>query len=347
MNWLVGTYSKRSSEGIYLINLNEDSGEMNQIESFENISPKNPSFLVIGNNNKVFLVGESSKLEPGIVCSYKIIGQSLVKIDEISTNGSGPCHLSINKKNNFLVVVNYNSGDFSTYKISSDSKFEFIEKISHEGSSINQNRQQEPHAHSITFLNNETFYICDLGVDKIFKYQIDPVSLKIIDSSFIKSPEGSGPRHFVINSDKNRAYSINELDSTISLFDIDANKSLNLLQSFSTIPENYILDTTTADIHFSKNEKYIYGSNRGHDSIAKFFIEETGTLIFEKSFSTLGKTPRNFSISNSGDFCLIANENTDDIYSFKIDLNGDFIPTGYKLSIPSPVCLSEIFKRGS
>ena len=347
MNWLVGTYSKRNSKGIYLINLDEDSGQMSQIGSFGNLTPKNPSFLVIGDNNRVFSVGESSKLEPGIVCSYKIDGQSLVKIDEIETRGSGPCHLSINKKNNFLVVANYNSGDFSTYKISSDSKFEFIQKISHEGSSINLNRQQEPHTHSVNFLDNETFYICDLGVDKIFKYQIDPISLKIIDSSFTKTLKGSGPRHFVINSDKKRAYSINELDSTINFFEINSNKNLNLLQSVSTIPENYILDTTTADIHFSKNEKYIYGSNRGHDSIAKFFIEETGTLLFQKRFSTLGKTPRNFSISNSGDFCLIANENTDDIYSFKIDRNGDFIPTGYKLSIPSPVCLSEIFKRGS
>lgn len=344
MNWLVGTYSKRNSEGIYLINLNEDSGRMNQIESFGDVSPKNPSFLVIGDNNKVFSVGESSKLDPGVVCSFRISGQRLIKIDEIETRGSGPCHLSINKHNNFLVVVNYNSGDFATYKISKDLKFEFIEKVSHDGSSVNLQRQKEPHTHSINFLDNETFYVCDLGTDKIFKYEIDPISLKIIDSSFIKSLNGSGPRHFVINSDKNRAYSINELNSTINFFEINSNNNLILLQSISTIPENYTFDTSTADIHLSKNEKYIYGSNRGHDSIAKFSIQRNGRLIYDKSFSTLGKTPRNFSISNSGNICLVANETTDDIYSFKIDKNGDFIPTGYKLSIPSPVCLSEIFE---
>ena len=344
MNWLVGTYSKRNSEGIYLIDLDESSGEMHQIASFGSISPKNPSFLITGENNKVFSVGESTKEQPGVVCSYSFTSQSLNKIDEIETKGSGPCHLSINKKNNFLVVVNYNSGDFSTYKITSNSKFEFIEKISHKGFSINPNRQKEAHAHSINFLDNETFYVCDLGVDKIFKYQIDPISLKIINSSFIKTSPGSGPRHFIINSDKRRAYSINELDSTISFYEINSNKDLNCLQIISTIPENYNLETTTADLHFSKDLEYIYGSNRGHDSIAKFSIQSDGRLIFKKIFSTLGKTPRNFSISISGNICLVANENTDDIYSFKIDNKGDFIPTGYKLSIPSPVCLSEILK---
>jgi 6-phosphogluconolactonase len=344
MNWLVGTYSKRNSEGIYLIDLNESSGEIHQIESFASISPKNPSFLITGENNKVFSIGESTKEQPGVVCSYSINSQNLEKIDEIETNGSGPCHLSINKKNNFLVVVNYNSGDFSTYKITLDSKFEFIQKVSHKGSSINPNRQKEAHTHSINFLDNETFYVCDLGVDKIFKYQIDATSLKIINTSFINTPPGSGPRHFIINSDKRRAYSINELDSTISFYEINLNKDLNCLQIISTIPENYTLETTTADLHFSKNFKYIYGSNRGHDSITKFFIQNDGSLIFDKYFSTNGKTPRNFSISKSGNFCLVANENTDDIYSFKIDNNGDFISTGYKLSVPSPVCLSEILK---
>ena len=120
---------------------------------------------------------------------------------------------------------------------------------------------------------------------------------------------------------------------------------MRTLQIISTIPKDYSLETSTADLHFSSDLKYLYGSNRGHDTIAKFIINDDGTLIFDRHFSTLGKTPRNFAISKSGKFCLIANENTDDIFSFEIDSkNGDLVPTGYKIFIPSPVCLTEIFE---
>ena len=115
-------------------------------------------------------------------------------------------------------------------------------------------------------------------------------------------------------------------------------------QIISTIPKDYKLETTTADIHLSKDKNYLYGSNRGHDSISKFLVNNDGQLLFDKHFSTLGKTPRNFAITHSGKYCLVANENTDDIQSFKIDDNGNLISTGEKISIPSPVCLLEIIK---
>ena len=115
-------------------------------------------------------------------------------------------------------------------------------------------------------------------------------------------------------------------------------------QVISTIPKDYNFETTTADIHLSKDKNYLYGSNRGHDSISKFLVNNDGQLSFDKHFSTLGQTPRNFAISDSGNYCLVANENTDDIYSFRIDDKGDLISTGDKISIPSPVCLLEIIK---
>jgi 6-phosphogluconolactonase len=345
MNWLVGTYSKRNSNGIYRIHLNESSGEISLISSFSNVSPGNPSFLILDKKNKVYSIGESLNGDPGVVYSYNLINDKLIKINEAYTNGINPCHLSINDRNDFLVAVNYSSGDFSSYKVSLEGKLTFIEQITHSGSSINPNRQREPHAHSINFLDNYSFYVCDLGVDKIFYYKIDPDSYKIISTNFTNTKPGSGPRHFILNKYHRRAYSINELDSTINYFEIKPNNELRTLQVISTIPKDYYLETTTADLHFSSDLKYLYGSNRGHDTIAKFIINDDGTLIFDKHFSTLGKTPRNFAISKSGKFCLVANENSDDIYSFEINSkNGDLVPTGYGISIPSPVCLSEIFE---
>ncbi len=343
MNWFVGTYSKRGSKGIYLIEFDESNGKFKLINSFEKQSLLNPSFLAI-HNEYLYSVGESESPNPGTVSSYKINGNNIEKISEAFTNGDNPCHLAINSKNNFLVAVNYSSGDFSTYKITNGS-IGFLEKISHKGSSVNTSRQNEPHAHSINFINDETFFVCDLGIDKIIKYTINPKSQKINSEKYFKLNPGAGPRHFVINNSLNIAYSINELDSTISVFEIDKENNLSNFQNISTIPNDYIEETTTADIHFSQDGKFLYGSNRGHDSLAQFSINENGALNFERNISTEGKTPRNFAISKSGKFALVANENSDNISSFYIDKeSGNLKYTGQKIEIPSPVCLLEIIK---
>ena len=345
MNWLVGTYSKRKSEGIYILDFDEDREKFKLVNSFPEISPLNPSFLAIDSGYKnVYAVGESSSSDPGLIVSYNLINNNqLEKINQEFSFGDNPCHVAVNSKNDFLVVVNYSSGDFSTYKLE-NGKISFIEKISHEGSSLNKIRQNEPHAHSINFLDDQNFYVCDLGIDEIIRYSINKNNYKIISSKSYKTDPGSGPRHFVIDKKNRRAYSINELDSTINLFEIHSNFDLISNQIISTIPKNYDLETTTADIHFSKDKNYLYGSNRGHDSISKFIISDNGNLVFDKHFSTKGKTPRNFSISNSGKYCLVANENSDDIFMFRIDEHGDLIPTGEKISIPAPVSLLEIIE---
>ena len=343
MNWFVGTYSKRNSKGIYLIDFDESNGKFQLVNSFEDESPSNPSFLAIDNNN-LYSVGESGSPNPGVVVSYKILKDGIEIISKESTNGENPCHLSINKKNNFLVAVNYTSGDFSTYKVT-NGKLDFLEKITHKGSSINTSRQNEPHAHSINFIDNETFFVCDLGIDKIIKYSIDQQSLKINSQKPFDITLGGGPRHFVINKNGKFAYSINELNSTISVFNLNDKNDLLNLQNISTIPIDYELETTTADLHFSHDQRFLYGSNRGHDSIAQFSVNHNGTLEFEKHYPTLGETPRNFAISNSGKFSLVANENSDTICSFYIDQeNGNLEFTGEMIKIPSPVCLLEIIK---
>lgn len=344
MNWLVGTYSKRNSDGIYIIHFDEEKEEFIKLNSFPEISPGNPSFVISGLNNKIFAVGESVNGSPGVICSYILSNNELIKIDESETNGLNPCHLAINDQNDFLVAVNYSSGDFSTFSVDNEGKLKFIEKKSHKGSSINKDRQNEPHAHSINFFNNNNFFVCDLGIDKIIRYTTDSKSKKIIESNSYKTNPGAGPRHFIIDKENNAAYSINELDSTINFFNLSTDMDLISKQIISTIPKDYKLETTTADIHLSKDKNYLYGSNRGHDSISKFLVNNDGQLSFDKHFSTLGKTPRNFAITHSGKYCLVANENTDDIQSFKIADNGDLISTGEKISIPSPVCLLEIIK---
>ena len=220
-----------------------------------------------------------------------------------------------------------------------------VESVQHRGQSINPDRQQAPHPHSIIVSpDNQYIFVPDLGLDKILIYRFNQEKGKLRpnDMPWITLKPGAGPRHFTFHPIGKFAYVINELNSTLAAFLYNPNKgTLKEIQTISTLPEGYTGINYCADIHIHPSGKYLYGSNRGHNSIAIFTInKETGILTITGHETTQGDFPRGFAINPSGKFLLVANQRSNNIVSFRInDETGDLSPAGYTIEIPKPVCI--------
>ena len=349
----IGTYTKGNvvheglkSKGIYILGYDSKSGELNLLNTaFEK---DNPSFLSISPNGKyLYSVGEIDDERGGALSSYSIDKEnaSLSIINSISTGSSGPCHLMTNSSGSILLAANYAGGASTLAKINDDGSLDNeVQVIKHKGSSINPERQMEPHAHSINISPSGKYALVpDLGTDKVVIYEIDMLSKKLVpnDPSFVKVTPGMGPRHLEFHPNGKVVYVIHELEAHISVFDFDdQDGKLIEIQSISTLPPNHD-QKSCADIHISPDGKYLYGSNRGHDSLVIYKVSNDGRQIENVDYqSTLGNTPRNFAIDPNGNFLLAANQDSSDIFTFKINKdNGKLDPTGSKINIPYPVCI--------
>ncbi|MDP7612350.1 MAG: lactonase family protein [Dehalococcoidia bacterium] len=348
MEFYVGTYTRMGSDGIYHVNLDLQSGKMEEISVTGGV--ENPSFLAINStNDRLYSVGEITEDgRRGSVSSFSIKDDgSLTLLGSEQTGGPGPCHLSVVPGDGSVIVTNYAGGSVCMFPVNSESGI--LEKYSdfhqHEGSSVNKDRQEMPHAHSVTVDKNSKFaYVCDLGKDMIIVYEIDNKGRKLIernDMNVVVDP-GEGPRHFDFHPSLNYAYGINEIGSTISVYDYDRSTGvLSTNQKIPTLPENFDGFNGTADIHVSPDGLFVYGSNRGHDSIVIFSIDQSsGKIHYVGHESSRGETPRNFAMTPSGDLLLAENQDTGDIFSFYRDkTSGKLEFTGESITIPAPVCI--------
>ena len=346
----VGTYTGGKSEGIYVYRMDSASGALELASKATGI--ENPSFLAIAPGKRslyaVAEVGGSSGRPGGAVSAYSIAPGSgqLTYLNQQPTLGDGPCHLSVDHTGKYVLVANYGSGSLCVLPIESDGRLgESTDFVQHEGSSVDPQRQEGPHAHSITIdAANRFAFAPDLGIDKVMIYRLDLTRGKLVpsDQRFAQIRAGAGPRHFDFHPGGGYAYVINELDSTVTAFAYDgSNGSLRQLQTVSTLPEDFEGTSHTADVHVAPSGRFLYGSNRGHDSIAVFAIDEsTGELSFVDREPTQGETPRNFAIDPTGAFLLAANQRTDNIVTFRIDQqSGRLESTGHVAEVPTPVCL--------
>jgi 6-phosphogluconolactonase len=254
--------------------------------------------------------------------------------------------VTVDRTGRFVLVANYVGGNVSVLSIEPDGRLgSVIDADQHHGSSVNSNRQEGPHAHSIVLDQaNRYAYSCDLGTDKIMIYRFDSKKGKLTANQqpWVQVKPGAGPRHFTFHPSGRYAFVMNELDATVTSFRCDSAKgTLKEAQTVGTLPEGFSERNTTADIHVSPSGKFLYGSNRGHNSIVVFEIEErTGKLRFIEHVATEGRTPRNFAIDPTGTFLLAANQDSDTIVTFRLDpVTGRLRPTGYVAEVPSPVCL--------
>ena len=347
----VGTYTVRGSKGIYQYRMDASSGALELVSSSSGL--ENPTFLAIEPRRRyLYAVSEMLDDRPeGAVSAFSIAPETggLTYLNQQSTRGTGPCHVTVDKTGKFALGVNYSGGSVFVLPIRQDGSLgQATDFIQHEGSSVNAERQEGPHAHSVTLdATNCYAFAADLGLDKIIIYKFDSVEGKLAPNQqpWARVRAGAGPRHFAFHPNGRHAYVINELDSTLTAFAYDQMKgTLTEAETVSTLPGDFHGTKSCADVHVSPSGRFLYGSNRGHDSIVVFAIDdETGRLTYVDHEPSGGETPRNFVIDPTGTLLLAANQDTDSIVTFRIDQEtGKLNPTGHVVEVPAPVCLKLI-----
>ena len=342
-----GTYTQgeSSSKGIYRSTLDIETGKLST--PVLAAQAQNPSFLEIHPNGK-FLYAVNEDSGAGSVSAYAIDADTgdLKYLNKQPSGGAGPCHVSIDHAGKNLLVANYGSGSVSVIPVKPDGGLgEPTGFAQHLGSSVNPRRQEGPHAHSINVSPDNRFaFVADLGIDKIMIYKLDVEKGTIVTNSspFAKVKPGAGPRHFAFHPNGNFAYVINELDCTVTAFAYDsASGALTEIQTITTLPKEFDGSNTCAEVRLHPSGKFLYGSNRGHDSIVVYRVDlAKGTLTFVEHETANIKTPRNFNIDPTGKFCLVANQDKDSVVVFRIDQEtGALEPTEHKVSIAKPVCV--------
>lgn len=350
----VGTYSDRGSKGIYVMEFDRASGKLSELQTLED--KQSPSFLTIHPNRKflyaVYREGMNEDDKNGTVTAFRIDPKSgkLSKLNEQSSHGAGPCHISIDPKGKLAYVSNYGGGNLAVYPLNPDGSLGMAtDVIQHEGSSVNTNRQQAPHMHSIIpSENGDHLYASDLGIDKIMIYRPERErgEIKPAQPAYAASTPGAGPRHFTLHPNGKLAFSIEELSSTIAAYTVDQKTgALKAVDRVPTLPEGtQVQNNTTADIHVSPDGKYVYASNRGHDSIVIYAIDaDSGKLSYVGHEGSGGAHPRNFCIDSQGEFVFVANRDNDNVVIFERDANsGKLSPTGSEAHIPAAVCIQQL-----
>lgn len=342
LNLIVGTYTNPcESKGIYVYEFDSNTGDFNFKNATENII--NPSYLTISADNKfVYSVNENG--QKSTVSSFGINSKS-EKLDFINSQdskGADPCYIINDDKN--VIAANYSGGNISVFGKNSDGSLtEAKQVIQHFGKGINAKRQEKPHVHMVYFSPDNKYVLAnDLGTDKVYVYQYNPNGgneiLKLKNSVDVKS--GSGPRHLIFSKDGKFVYVLQELDGTLTSF-IYSNGILKKVAETSVVAKDFKGDIGCADIHISADGKFLYATNRGNaNDISVFKTHKNGKLQFVERTSTLGKGPRNFSIDPTGNFLLVANQNSSEIVIFKRDkTTGILTDTGKRISLCSPVCL--------
>ena len=352
----VGTYTNAKSKGIYAFTLQTLNGGGTQDNKLVPLGlaaqVTSPSFLAVDLKRRfVFAVNEVDKTagQPGGgVSSFSIDPKTglLTSINQQSSMGKGPCHIVVDNTGKNVIVANYGSGSVAVFPVSADGKLgEASTFIQHQGSSVDKNRQEGPHAHCVALdAANHFAFVCDLGLDKVMIYRFDPQAGKLTpnDPPFASIKHGSGPRHITFGRDGKFAYVNNEMASTVTAFAYDDKAgALTEIQSLSTLPEDFKGNTSTAEIAVHPSGKFLYVSNRGHDSIAIFAIDQTkGTLTYVEALSTGGKTPRHFAIDPSGKYLVAENQGSGNMLLCSIDQNdGRLKPIGTPTEVASPVCV--------
>lgn len=326
----VGTYTNPESKGIYYFDFNTETGKLSNKKLA--IEALNPSFITYSANKKlIYAVSESDK--GSTVSAYNVVKNGELSIlNTVNSNGTGPCHIQINKDSNKAVVSNYGGGNFSIYNLEKNGALEDAFQV------INNNTPGiKAHAHSAKFYKNE-LYMADLGRDFLSQY-VENGKKYALKENYMMAKK-AGPRHFEISKNGEYIYVINELNSTIAVLKRGTDK-FSEIQTTSTLRGGYKGMNSCADIHLSSDEKFLYGSNRGENTIVVYKRNpENGKLEKIQSISVEGDWPRNFTLSPDGKFLLVANQKTDNITVYKVQKDtGKLTYMNYSEAIVSPVCL--------
>jgi 6-phosphogluconolactonase len=352
----VGTYTeKQQSKGVYAYRFDPASAELAPLGLAAETT--NPSFLAIDpTRHFLYAVNEIQRYKDassGGVSAFAVASEKgsgptgkLQLLNEVASRGADPCYIAFDKTGKYALVANYTGGSIAVFPVQPDGHIgDASAFVQHVGSSVNHERQEGPHAHWIESTPDNRFAIAvDLGLDKLLVYRFDEKkgTLAANNPPYAKLDPGAGPRHLAFSPNGRFAYVVNELQSTITAFAYDGRKGeLQKLKTVSTLPKDFSGNNDTAEIKVHPSGKFLFASNRGHDTIALFSIDsKTGGLTLVDHFPTQGKTPRNFEIDPSGKFLFVANQETNNIVVFQITPStGRLTATKQTVEVPAPVCL--------
>ncbi len=345
-------------KGIHIYRMDPSSGTMEPHALAEDV--ENPSYLAFHPTQRfLYAVNELKTFagKPGgSLSAFSVDSESgeLELLNRQPTGGADPCYVTIDGSGRNALVANYTSGSVCVFPILEDGSLaEASDLVQHRGSGTDPERQAGPHAHSVVLdRSNRYAFICDLGLDKLMIYRFDPVrgTLEPHKQPWVQLKPGAGPRHLALHPDGERVYLINELDSTLAALRYNRGTgSMHCVRTVPALPSDFRAASTGADVHISPSGRYLYGSNRGHDSIVIYRIGAVAGSKDELSYighvSTLGKTPRNFCIDPSGSFLLAANQDSDTIAAFHIGpRSGKLTPTDQVIDAPTPVCIKTLLR---
>lgn len=344
MTLYAGTYSQRGSEGIYALDFDPDTGDLRVSGVLAKL--RNPSFLA-QHPRELWLYSTGEEDAAGAVTALTLRpspGEDPV-LNWQSTLGMGPCHVAVDPLGEFVAAANYRSGGVTLFRIGGDGRLEpACDLAQHSGSGPVADRQAGPHAHSVNFDSSGHFLIAaDLGIDRLMVYALNREEGKLqshVPGGVVVEP-GSGPRHFTFHPTGPWAYLISELANTVIAYRWDDEQgSLTPLQTMPTLPPDFTGASTTAEVRVHPSGRFLYGSNRGHDSIAIFRLDPASGLLEPAGHvPTGGEHPRHFTVSPDGNWLLVANMHSDNLVVFRIGEDGGLQATGEPVTLPSPTCL--------
>jgi len=349
----VGTYTEgegATGKGIYLFRYNADTGDVHPLGLAAETT--NPSWVTLHPNGRfLYSVNEVQKYQgpnSGGVSAFSVDQATgkLTFLNEVATRGADPCYVTVDRSGKFVLVANYTGGSIAVFPILPDGKLgDATAFVQHTGHGTNPERQEGPHAHSINMSPDNRFaFVDDLGLDELLIYKFDSAkgTLTPNDPPFAKLDPNTGPRHFALGPDANFAYVIGEMGHTVTVFSNDSRtEKLKKVQTISTLPAGFTGRNDDAELEVHPSGKFLYASNRGHDSIAVYTIDAIrGTLSLVELAHTQGKEPRSFAIDPTGKVLFVANQNSNNIAMFKLDQRtGRLTPAGQVLEVGSPVCV--------
>ncbi|HEX2975331.1 MAG TPA: lactonase family protein [Bacteroidales bacterium] len=336
---MIGSFTKPGEKGMSFYEFNTQNGELKLMSQHD--VGMNPSYYCYSAKNKLLYVAnevmEFNGEFGGGLTTFRIQNGELEKQKEMRIPYGGPCFISMSPDSGFLFMANYPNGSVAVIKLDNMGVPQEITDT------ILFNKADPPKSHAHMILNDPSgrkIYMSDLGLDRMLIFDFDKNAGKLIATDTVNVEKGSGPRHFVFNSDGSRLYLINELGSKMMVFKITDNSRPELMQTLRTVTEGFSMDNFCADVHLSKDGKYLYGSNRGENSIVTFAVQPDGTLKLAGHTTCGGNWPRNFTLDPSGKFLLVGNQKSDSIAVFSISkTNGLPVEPGKRYKVPAPACL--------
>lgn len=346
----VGSYTETADSGVYLYEMDPSSGEIQVLDQAAGM--KNPTFLGVDREHRKLYAISETNLEGeriGEVIAFDIDPSAgkLRELNRVTTIRPSSSHIQLDRENRFAAVSGYHGGNVGLLGIEPDGLAgKLQDERQHAGQGADPARQDRPHPHSVIFSPDNRFVlVADLGLDKIFVYALDQAAGRLIHQSEAQTPPGTGPRHLAFHPGGRWLYSINEVNSTISAFTYDpATGRLELQDTVSTLPEDFNGENTTAEIAISPDGRYLYGSNRGHDSLVQFAIDSaSGKLTLVEHVSSEGGHPRHFALTPDGQHLISANRDSNLLALFEVNPDsGKLKFTGRTVSVSKPVCVKPV-----